>query len=85
MIEQYDVQVASATATRFLNDPVLAALFRELKLHYFERWLASDSPSVREAIFAEARAFSNLGTALQAVADAGLHEDAQEELERISQ
>lgn len=85
MIERFDAQVASDTATRFLSDPVIAELFRELKLRYFERWLVSDSPSAREAIFAEARAFNSLGVALQAVADAGLHETAQGELERISQ
>lgn len=81
----YDPIVAGERITHLLNDDLIQQIFRERKLLYFEQWLKSEDPSERERIFAEARAFGALDSALQAVVNAGLHEKAQPELERRSQ
>lgn len=81
----YDPVQGARHIESFLNDRILQEIFRERKLLYFEQWLRSNDPSERERIFAETRAFDSLGVALQAVVDAGLHEQIQPALERRSQ
>lgn len=81
----FDAKIAAQAVENFLGNSVIQEVFREMKMRYFERWLRSNDPADRERIFAECRAFDSLGVALQAVADSGLHEDAQKDLERRSQ
>lgn len=81
----YDVTRAGQVVESFLNDDTLQQIFRERKLLYFEEWLRCDDPTERERIHARARAFGDLGATLQAVVNAKLHEQAQEQLERRSQ
>jgi hypothetical protein len=81
----YDPVIAGQHVERFMNDEVIQQVFRERKLLYFEQWLAAPDAAAREQIYAEARAFSALGTALQAVVNAGVAELAQKDLERRSE
>lgn len=81
----FDPIIAGQAVEGFLSNSVIQQIFRERKLLYFEEWLASKDPAERERIHAKVSAFDDLGIALRAVADAGLHERALPELERRSE
>jgi hypothetical protein len=81
----YDPVIAGQHVERFLNDEVLQQVFRERKLLYFQQWLDAPDTAAREQIYAEAKAFASLGSALQAVVNAGAQELAQQDLERRSE
>lgn len=71
-VEDLELMQANGEAIRrVMAEPVVQQLFVELEQRYFRLWQASTDVEERERIHAKASALSDLGTAFQAVMDAG--------------
>jgi hypothetical protein len=73
-LSEHELEVAQQNGEavrRVISDPIVTSLFSELEQRYFRLWQASQDVNERELIFAKASALSDLGTAFQAVIDAG--------------
>ena len=73
-VSDHELEVAQqngVAVARVMNEPVVKVLFAELEQRYFRLWMSSQSVEERELIYAKASALSDLGTAFQAVIDAG--------------
>lgn len=56
---------------RFLNDPTIKSVLKELELLYFKQWSAAADLAAREALWHRAKALDDIATSLEAVKQAG--------------
>jgi len=68
----YDEPIRHGEAVaRFLNDPTISSVFKEMDKQHYEAWKSAATVEDREALYQKARAIADLRSTLEAVVQAG--------------